>query len=117
MVAIVYFMNALELYTCIIVNTYHSNAMLHSLANFPRVKWLLDKVTSKSKENWQLKPWEVMSTGYGKTQHNLFRVQQRVTSGEQSTRTRLLMSTRLATRTFSDSHSQLTHNILETGAT
>ena len=54
------------------------------------------------------------STRYGETQHNLFQVQQWIMNGEQSTKTHLLMSTRLATGTFSDLHPQLTHNKLET---
>ena len=93
---------------------YHSNAMSHSLANFPRVKWLLNRVMNKCKENWEFKPQEVTSTWYGETWHNPFWVQQWVMSGEQSTRTCLLMSIWLATRTFLDSHLQLAHIIQET---
>ena len=85
----------------------------HLLANFPQVKCLLNRVTSVSKEYWQLQPWEVTSTRSGETWHNLFWVQQPVMSGKQSTRTHLLMSAQLATQIFLDWRPKLTHNMLE----
>ena len=50
----------------------------------------------ESKQYWQLNPWEMTSAEYGETVW----VQQRVTSGEQSTRTRLMASTPLTVEHF-----------------
>ena len=68
---------------------YRSDAMSHLLANFPQVKWSLDWVMSESKQYWQLNPREITSAWYVETVW----VQQRVMSGKQSTRTRLMVST------------------------
>ena len=50
-----------------IVIRYCSVATPHSLANFLRVKCVLDRVTSESKQYWQLDPREMTSARYGET--------------------------------------------------